>query len=1211
MARSWTPSQEIAMSDHGKTLLVSAAAGSGKTSVLTERIIRSLTDPEHPSDISRLLVVTFTRAAAAELKSRIASALTDALAARPGDSRLAEQLMRLGSADISTIDSFFQKTVRANFEQLGLPATFRIADKSELYPISIELMDGLIEEFYKRFEAKENDDTIFGRVNRNPFANALDHLLSNRSDGKLTPILLKYYEKFGSYPEGIALIQTSAQDLRRESEVPFLQSRYGKVLCEHMEIQFRNSISELTKIEKSLAYDPDIALKCHALLSSDMNFCRALLQSLAERDYSRVQSVLNSFVSGRFPTVKDKPREVSYYQNWRTGFRKEIMKLQENCSIPEEIICRQMIQTAEFAEMLYRLFAEYHSRFLAEKTARGVLEHNDIRAFLYRLLTEADGSASAFAESLSSKYDAVYIDEYQDVDFIQDRIFSLIGQNRRFMVGDIKQSIYGFRGSEPSIFADYRRNMPLYHDPAAEKSNGICVFMSENFRCNRSVIDFANRVCSFLFSACEKSVGYQPQDDLVCSKIGGEEHPIPVQVAVFDKSVADTDESEDELPSDEAVWVANEIERLLKFEQKDDGTKISPKDIAILTRNKAHGNAFAKELEARGISASAETARDLWHEPLMTDILNLLRAIDNPYRDIPLSEFLLSPFAAFELSELSEIRAAAPHHKSLFDAMYVYAESKADELSEKLRTYLSLLEQWRNQASVLPADRFLRLLYLDSRLVAYSTEPPLLYLYDQARSYQKISWCGLYGFLGHVEKLATGAPVGAAGFVKPSESISIMTVHHSKGLEFPVVFLCACGSRFNRSDMSESLLFHKSVGCAVKLYDASLGVSETTLLHEAVAQKIDEEQSEENIRTLYVALTRARERLYVTGTLSGKWETACSSAELVRRGNAHAILSCNSYLAQILAALSEVSSTTEDYILRHILHEEISRPDLQNQERIAAVDVAVPEMPISDPIAMRYATVVHKHATLQYELAPLNGLPTKIAASKLRPDLLDSFSDTNCDRDALDDQIELMRTSVPSFSAILNTKERVSAADIGTATHAFLEFCDYRLLLQNGVESECERLVKNGFITPLAAQILPREALEAFRTSNLMQWITNAAQLRREQKFGIFRPLSELTFDQALAQRLEGHSIFVQGSIDLLLQLPNGELYLFDYKTDRISEIERSDPTRLIKRMRTLHGNQLSCYAHAVKELFGRAPDKTFIYSLPLGTALEISIEKI
>ena len=1211
MSRQWTDSQEAAMSIRGKTLLVSAAAGSGKTSVLTERIIRSLTEGDPPADLSRILVVTFTRAAAAELKGRIASALTEALAEDPQNKHLSSQLLKLGSAQISTIDSFFQKIVRANFEQLGLPATFRIADDAEIVPLSNEIMGELLEAFYRKY-APENETSVLSRVEENPFAQAMDHLLSNRSNGKLISVLCEFHELFSSYPEGIEILRTCAEDLTKDAEREFMQTKYGEALGAYLDELFAGYLSQLTEIQSALLADPDAYAKCSGLLETDIDYCRAVLESLDEHRYERLRRVANSFVAGRFPTVKNKTAAVIRYHDLREVFRKDIAsKVQETLSWSEGHVRLHLAKTAKLSGMLYEFFSAYESRMMAEKKQRAMLEYNDVRALLFRLLSSDGDAASAFADALAAQYDAVYIDEYQDVDLLQDRIFSMIGRNRRFMVGDIKQSIYGFRGSDPSIFASYRRAMPLHTDKEADGKNGLCVFMSENFRCDRPVIDFANCICSFLFSACEESVGYQPEDDLICSKTPSENTPAPVQVAVFDAPPrgARTEREEqgtqdEERTSNEAVWVAAEISRLCREGRLDDGRAIKPSDIAILVRAKKHGDAFEKELRALNIPVTAELARDFLHEPLMTDLLNLLRSIDNPYRDIPLSEFLISPFGGYTLEELTEIRDTSSTSKALYDALVLTASSE-HTLSQKTKDTIDWLDKLREDASLLPADRFLRLLYLDEALLPFSNDPILLFLYEQARVYQKSSWCGLYGFLNHMEKRLEGTPVSANGFCKAESAVSIMTVHHSKGLEYPVVFLSGCGSAFNRSDMQENLMYHRSAGVASKLYNTETSENENTILREIVKQQIDLEQSEESIRTLYVALTRARERLYVTGTLRAKWDTAQKSASTVRYGNRISILSSGSYLAWILAAREHIRLKNDEFpcIFQHFSADPIEKGlPLTGDE---GVEQTAPVGTVDNTLAKHYADVCRESATFSYPLAHLAGLPTKAAASKLCVNLLDILKNEESEEEALRAQIELMSAS-PNFENLLADRKRATATEIGSATHAFLEFCNFEYLRRYGIDEELARLTEKRFLSKESADIISREQLSLLMTSNLFAWIGQAKEIYREQTFRRFVPFSSLTEDEHRAEQLAGHALLVQGSIDLLLRMPDDTLYLVDYKTDRILPEEKNDPARFAERMRERHGAQLHHYREAVMELFGHAPDKVFIYSLPFGRAFEI-----
>ncbi|MBE6553409.1 MAG: hypothetical protein E7666_03605 [Ruminococcaceae bacterium] len=1216
MARSWTPSQEAAMNLSGKALLVSAAAGSGKTSVLTERIIRRLLDPNSQTDLSSLLVVTFTRAAAAELKGRIANALTNALAQDPGNKKLAKQLLLLGSAQISTIDSFFQKIVRGNFERLGLPSSFQIAEESEIRSIAAELMDELIEEFYQKEMRTDPNASPLTRITENRFANALDHLLSNRSDGKLTDIMLTFFKRFAADPIGINRLKCYADQLRDASVGDWMKTPYGQALREYLTAFFTDYQNDFIRIQKSLEFDPDIAKKCSELLSSDLNYCRAVLDALDADDYKHLQAVINSFERGRFPSIRNKPTQVLEYQAKRTSFRNHLEKKVQALFIwPQELLSDQLLQTASLCDVLYVFYAEYEIRLMHEKRRRGILEYDDIRSILYRMLANEDGTASDFAKDLSAQYSEVYIDEYQDVDLLQDRIFALIGENRRFMVGDIKQSIYGFRGSDPSIFSNYRRIMPLYDTAEAHDADGICVFMSENFRCDRPIINFANRVCAFLFSACEKSVGYRPQDDLKCSKgiADGEreEHEMPLaQVVVFDappKKRGQADEDDDEDAShDEAIWIGQEIRRLLSEEQLNNRHAITPADIAILVQTKKQGRIFAEVLKDMGLPVGADMGTDFLHEPLTIDLLNLLRTIDNPYRDLPLSEYLLSSFCRFSLRELQEIRDAAPRVKALYDAMLAAAE-RSDALGIRIRTVVEKLESLRKLAVGLPADRFLRRLYLDESLAPYANDPSFLFLYEQARNYQKSSWCGLYGFLRHVDRMLNEKPISANGLCKAPESITIMTIHHSKGLEFPVVFLASCGSAFNHADSRENLLLHASLGCASKLYNPQSGTGETTMLRELLRLKIDTDQTEESIRTLYVALTRARERIYVTGTLRGNYDKAIEKATAVSRNNRYSILFCNDYLTWILAAMQENSSAEFPCTFQHISSSELKNAENESLKCVTDTGGDAPQKSGDYALASKYAELIREHSHFEYPLAFLEGLPTKAAASKLQENLLDILQNEDIEEEkSVEAQIALMEAAHPTFDNLLAETTKPSATDIGTATHMFLQFCDYSHVEKNGIDAEIARLVEKGFLTINAAEIIHRGQLALFAESDLFAMLKNAKKIYREQKFSINVPFSELTANRDKAECFDNHNLFVQGSIDLILEMQDGKRFLIDYKTDRISEAERNNPSLFRSHMKAAHGTQLSYYCRAVSQLFGTLPDKAFIYSLPLGGLIEI-----
>ena len=1195
MACKWTEAQQKAIAIRDRTVLVSAAAGSGKTSVLTERIIRRLLDDEHPASLDRLLIVTFTRAAAAQMKEKIGKALSQAMAEYPDKEKISRQLLLLGSAQISTIDSFFQKTVREYFDILDLPASFRIAGSDEVKPIAIDVMRDVISEFYRQNERSTvQPDGIdpFFRLHGNSFADFMDHFLSGKTSNRPEEKIYAFYQTLSSYPQGVSLLSDYAVRLRAESGLPFLKTKAGNYLKRQWEKELVSFSAGLDAADSSLQADPDAYLLCSGYLANDRDAVSRMLEALRENQWESFRAVSLNYKTKNLPSGSKYAKMTKEAQSFFRTHKAICGFIKTNnvgfLSRTEEQIREETSRTATVCETLFELLAKFESDFLSEKKNRQILEFSDLKTALYRLLS--DKTHSDFARSLGERYDEIYIDEYQDVDEMQDKIFSSIKENRRFMVGDVKQCIYRFRGSDPTIFTSYRNRM------RESDLFGECVFMSDNFRCDRSIIDFTNHICSFLFSACEESIGYCPDDDLVCSKhLEKAESPAePVMIRFFEKQQKDDGASEENPVGGyrEAEWVADEISRLVSDEKR-----YGCNEIAILLRNRTKAPSFVKALEDRGIPVNFSENDDLIHSPRMIHLLNLLFAIDNPYRDIPLSEYLLTDLGGFTLEELSEIRSVAPEQASLFEAMELAAEHPEHALFQKVSEWISWLNGYRRTATALPADAFLRILYRDPILQKESTAPEFLFLYEQARTYQKISWCGLYEFLNRIQETLQSDKPPVGGFRKAEKAVTITTIHQSKGLEFPVVFVADCGKNFKK-DSSEGLLdYHPDVGFSCKLYSSDVDRSEQTILGSICTYAKQNDGIEEEIRLLYVAMTRARERLYLTGTFNAKKETILEDADMVLQGSRSAILGRKNYAAWILALWnSEMRPFADLDILSY-----------QSERTEKAEPVAEPlPVRVDSPDMEPFRNILEAEQKKETTPNRLQSLPTKIAASKIAPDLLDRLLNETDDA-SIEKEIELMEKQSSGFGVFLKDRKKPKPTEIGTATHAVLQFCDFQSLQSDGVSTEINRLIERKFLSQRTAEIVHLDWLEAFRNSDLMGDILAASRVRRELQFSFFLPLSEIAQDPDLKERVGEETIFVQGSIDLLLETADGELVLCDYKTDHITEYEKEHPEALRKRFRATHGEQLSVYAKAVRRLFGKDPDRILIYSLPLGRALQIS----
>ena len=1249
MARNWTPAQSAAMSTLGRTLLISAAAGSGKTATLTERIIRRLTNLEHPAELSRMLIVTFTRAAAAELKERISSALSEAIAKDPGNHHLQRQLIGLGGAHISTIDAFCREPVKTNFAALGLPASTRIADEAELRPLCERVMGDLIDEFYLKYSDASRGPEAFSLLWGNPFADLCDSLTPSKNDADLIPAFLSLYNRLLSFPEELERLKTEACELALAAQAEpfdFFATRHGSILKTYL-AEFADHGVRTMETAMDLIDGDEKAVKAYATaFAADLSFCRRLTSVIS---YDEANALFSAYQNERLGALRNPDPAFVTAKEMRTDVVDDIKALRDTYfRDPSEVIRAQVAVTATLCEVLYDFLAEYDRRILEEKRNRGICDFTDNRRYLLKLLENRDKTPSPMALEFRERFDEVYIDEYQDVDEMQDTIFRLIGADHRFMVGDIKQSIYGFRGADPSVFARYRRDLnQLYRENEEWKGHdtrGNSIFMSDNFRCDESVVHVTNAICGHMFRGCPQSINYQPEDDLGFSKSRPADDYISPEVSVNVLVNPPRTRGED-APADggelsgveaEAAFVAGEISRLLRSRTPlANGEPVKPSDIVILMRSRTALSAYVKALTELGIPTgseeleAAEAGRDLLHGGDMSYLVNLLRVIDNPDSDIPLSEVLRAPFPGLDLEDLIAVRRVgdrSAESRSLYMGVEEYPtmDDADPALSSKLSRFVEWLERYRRLATTQPADGLLRLLQRDEACACRDTAA-FRYLYESARTCRTSAFVSLNAFLRYFEsKIATTKNVPVAEG-KGDGHVSIMTIHKSKGLEFPVCFVVRCGQSFSARSYATDMIFEKQAGVSLKLYrrqrdgeDTHQAKTDTTLRTvSALAVRLAER--EEEMRVLYVAMTRARERLYLVGMGNGKPHSFDA-------GDRFATLSCSSYLKWILAGLGAHPEVMD----RHATLSFIPAEDVVRGEPVNMVEISR-KAEIDPSVMARYAAILNGMAPPTPLEMALRHVPTKVPASRMKEGLLDDcvFFETDLVRDedgklpngdegtwcdpqslaSIRQSLALMKSSGDQeFELLLTQNRRPTASEKGTAAHLFLQFCDYALVQRNGIESEIDRLLELGFINSRTAKILDRAMLECFFGGEFFAHISRDCDVKREFRFSRLVPLSKLTSNQELAEALKDRTLFVQGSIDLLCTFADGRMELCDYKTDHVTAAERSDISLFQKRMQERHGDQLAQYAAAVEEIFDKRPAKAYIYSLPLGKAVEISI---
>lgn len=1200
--RIWTKGQSAAINLRGKTLLVSAAAGSGKTATLTERIIRSLTDRENPSDISKMLIVTFTKAAANELKERIFGALSEALAKSPADRHLNEQLVKLGSANICTIDAFYLNLIRSNFSILGISASARIADASETDILKQRVMDEVIEYFYDRDEG---------------FPALSNCFVGTRSINSLSEPLIQLYDDIIGYPEGLDFLRKNAAMLsdlgNRKTE--FFETSYGRTLLSSLRSRFEYYHRFFSgAYEYSVEYSEAFSKRA-LTYESDLEFIDKVLSALNEERPSYI-SIRELFIA-RSPSklgsaaAEDETAESLFYKTSRGSINTALSDLHDNIfSRTEEALCQEFSASSIYVSKLYEVLSEFFRRFCEEKERRNIMDFPDIRRHTYRLLVDEKGEPTPIALKYRELFSDIYIDEYQDVDRVQDMIFSAISNNNRFMVGDIKQSIYGFRGAEPQVFADYKQSFfeidPDNTDKLPDGEKELTVFMSDNFRCDKNIIDFTNLICSRLFSSCAESIGYSSADDLRFSKpLPGEDYISPtVEVSVILTKDKDTDDeekvskksSDDREPSSkerEAEYIAKKIEYLVNNEKKADGSPILPGDIAIIYRSNSSVALLSEALRKRGFLCSEGGGEGYFESPDVLLVLSLLNVIDNPHRDIHMAGTLCSPIFGFTLDDLVRIRLSGTPSGSLYDSLLEYSKN-GNPLGELCRNFEATLSDLRAASKSLPVDRFLRILF-ESDIFAstglfsdrndYGEGGNLLRLYEYARTFEAGSFKGLYNFIEFINSLIDEKKVlEVTAKDKSPDRINLTTMHHSKGLEFPVCFICGMGARRNTRSLSKSLLYENSTGIGMKLSDSSGFARINTPIRESIKEKILLQGAEEEMRILYVALTRARERLYLTAT-SSKGEE-----ELLTKAYMNAKLSCSflinsysSFLDWILMLFADKSVNTDCCELKFIYPEAVEDTD-KEEESIG--DSAVSEI---EPDTVLYEKLC-RDFDFEYQYSELLRIPAKLSVSKLSPSILDPD----------DNSIELFgkptEARIPDFF-ISGKRDTASSSERGTATHLFMQFCDIESARRMGASEELSRLVSLGFIPQNIADIIYVDELEKFIRSELAERIASSSRVIREQRFNLLIPAEAFSQNDERIKRLTGESLAVQGVIDLILIDEDGSIELYDYKTDRLTKNELSSSALAAKKMNDAHGLQLSYYAYAISELFGRKCSKVAVYS--------------
>ena len=1177
--------QEKAINTRDRTLLVSAAAGSGKTTTLTERIIRSLLDKDKPQSIRNMLIVTFTNASVFDLKEKISAALTKAAAENPENKRLEEEIYALGAAKIMTIDAFCAELVRTNAERLGITPVFRVADSAEALIIERGLLCTLTEAAY----ASE----LMPRVEPVAFEKLCDALTGVKNTASLPDRLISLYEKTKSTVKGVDVFTDFANNYLQYSDKPIEETPYGKYAMDMARANFEYLPRLLEGFTEPLIHSGDASLIALAAQISDISGRFSALGA-SPITYRELREKIFSFDFPKAVSIKNpKPKEALAAIEYRQSFKDSLSKLKSTFfSYCEEEWQELYRDISGYVSTLGAFLKIFSSLYLEEKKKRGCLEFSDLERLAYDCLWE-NGELTEVAKNYRQLFTSVYIDEYQDVNELQNKIFEAVSsEDARFMVGDIKQSIYGFRSARPEIFSKMKTGFPPL---SSEYSPSSSIFMSNNYRCDEGIIDFVNEVFDSLFGAVKDSIGYVSEDRLKFKKTYRDFTPEyeKAKICLVKKSDTAENESSEEYISPDAEFIAKKVEELIKSGKRRDGSPISAEDIAILCRTKKNFAAYKQALEARGINASAPEDKDFFMNKEILLTLSLLSAIDNPRRDIHLASLMCSPLYDFTPDELFIFKTEGGE-SSLYDSLKKYLQNNPEKT--RLAKFLAQLSHYRTLSEGMNIDLLLTRLYHETGLLSLASRQGgienLYKLYSYARKFESSSYKGLYNFISYVNSLIEkGATIDKNEGAHEENSVHIGTIHSAKGLEFPVVFLADAASPIVNLDTREKIAFAEDFGISFLLRGPEGLALVENPLHHIILDYMDKKFFEEIIRLLYVALTRAKEKLYVVGLFDGdnEQEYLENTALLGRALSSFSVRKLKTYLDMICAASQNADLIVWDACDEHGIE---SRCHSDKKEKESEKTEEKEAEKITEEILSRFSFV--------YPDEHLTSLPEKMSVSRLYPTVLDGT-----DEDTAVVFSEEERAPAPAPVFISGSDSRKSAKR-GIATHYFLQFFDIESLRKNGASEELTRLSEKGFISQKNKELVRLDELLLFEKSELLTAMENAKRLYREFRFNTRLPAELFTEDEAKKKLYKNKLVLVQGVVDCLIENEDGSLRLVDYKTDRLTEAELENEALAAKKLSEKHSLQLSYYALAVEKIFGRAPDRVEVYSLPLGKTVPV-----
>ncbi|XID95385.1 helicase-exonuclease AddAB subunit AddA [Paenibacillaceae bacterium WGS1546] len=1272
----WTDEQWAAIAAEGANLLVAAAAGSGKTAVLVERIISRIADEERPLDVDAVLVATFTKAAAAEMKERIRYALEEALEKRPESKHLRRQIALLPRASITTLHSFCLEIVERYAPLIGLDPGFRMANDTEAELLRMDTLDELFEE---RYESEGEEGAL---------AALADRFGGERSDEPLHRLVLDLHEYAGSHPWPEHWLRAAAGVFRDASADALPDSPWTGSLREDAELQLQGAL-QLLRGALRIARAPGGPAPYAETLLADIDGLNKVAEAFERGNWADWRSTVETLSFGRLKPCKGDEYDaglVERAKGLRDAAKKAAGKLAEEWLVrsPEQY-ASELRALAPAMEALAELAIRFGERYEQAKRAKGLLDFGDLEHYALRILRDPSSTPERSAPSPAAlgfreRFAEIYLDEYQDTNEVQEAIVSLIARadpGNAFMVGDVKQSIYRFRLAEPGLFlAKYERYAAYSASVGSADLSGepgLRIDLARNFRSRREILNAVNRVFRLIMKAPVGEMDYDERAELVYGggyPEAGDPNPYATEMILLDRSAdsggdraesrsgddaeaggrsddgaplsqeTEDDAGELEAAQLEARCIAAEIRKLVGGEDAPPFAVYEGKaglhrparyrDIVILLRSvSALAPTFLDELKAAGIPAYADLATGYFAATEVDIVLSLLSIIDNPRQDIPLAGVLRSPIVGLTAEELARIRLAN-RSGSFWEALNDAADAREagqdggeDGLAERLDGFLRKLGQWRDFARREPLGELLWMLYRETGYYDFAGGLPggsqrqanLRALVDRAIQYERSSrFRGLFRFLRFLGRMReTGADLGAARALGEGENVvRILSIHRSKGLEFPIVFAAGLGRDFNRRDLNGAFLKHKKLGFGPRVFEEDTRITYPTLPQLAIRRKLAAEMLAEEMRVLYVALTRPKEKLFLVAAVKDarkmreQWLETAELADGTLPGNA--VAAAGNYLAWLgpAAALAE---RLEDPAHRWLCRIDASSsyterkeaadpadPDSDRSweailggERLDGETPAVAEK-IDRILSWRYAAAAASQAAAK---TSITALKRRLGADSPPRGQVPAAGPEATMADPADSTVRAAEEGAQSGGSFRLRRPRflsgkaLTPAERGTAFHLVMQHLPLTGDVGEArIEALLDGLAERKILSEGQLGGIDASAVAAFCRSPLYGRMRSAARLWREVPFTYAMDASEVYPGELEPSSRE--SVIIQGVVDCLFEEEDG-LVLVDYKTDALKGQDASAAAEK-------HRFQVEQYARAVRDIVGLPVKEAYVY---------------